>query len=86
MINWIVRVKNKAFWMSLIPAVLLLAQQVCGIFGIALDVSGISEQLVAIIGTVFAILSLIGVINDPTTSGMSDSAQAMTYDAPRKDV
>lgn len=86
MINWKVRIKNKAFWLAMIPALLLLAQQICGVFGIVLDTAGLSEQLISIIGTAFAILSLLGVVNDPTTSGMSDSHQAMTYDSPRKDA
>lgn len=86
MINWKVRIKNKAFWLAIIPALLLLAQQICGMFGIPLDTAGISEQLISVIGTVFAILSLLGVVNDPTTSGMSDSQQAMSYEEPRKDA
>lgn len=32
-INWTVRVKNKAFWVALIPAVLLLVQVVAAVFG-----------------------------------------------------
>ena len=71
---------------AIIPALLLLAQQICGMFGIPLDTAGISEQLISVIGTVFAILSLLGVVNDPTTSGMSDSQQAMSYEEPRKDA
>ena len=35
-INWIVRIKNKAFWVALIPAVLLLIQVVAAVFGIPL--------------------------------------------------
>lgn len=84
-INWTVRIKNKAFWVAIIPAVLLLAQQVCGLFGIQLNVAGLSEQLIAIIGTVFAILTLVGVVNDPTVATLSDSEQAMTYTEPKKD-
>lgn len=84
-INWTVRIKNKAFWVSIIPAILLLTQQVCNLFGIQLNVAGLSEQLIAIIGTVFAILSLIGVVNDPTVATLSDSALAMTYTEPKKD-
>lgn len=86
MINWKVRIKNKAFWLAIIPALLLLAQQIFGMFGIPLVTAGISEQLSSVIGTVFAILSLLGVVNDPTTSGMSDSQQAMSYEEPRKDA
>ena len=84
-INWTVRIKNKAFWVTIIPAVLLLAQQICAMFGVELNIAGVSNQLVSIVGTVFGILSLIGIVNDPTTSGMSDSKQAMTYEEPKKD-
>lgn len=85
-INWTVRFKNKAFWVAIIPAVLLLAQQVSALFGIQLNVAGLSDQLIAIIGTLFAILALMGVVNDPTTDGMSDSKLAMTYTEPKKDA
>ena len=84
-INWIVRLKNKAFWVSIIPAILLLAQQVCGMFGVKIEIAGLTDQLLAIIGTVFAILSLIGVVNDPTVATLSDSNQAMTYTEPKVD-
>ena len=84
-INWTVRIKNKAFWVTIIPAVLLLVQQICAMFGVELNIAGVSNQLVSIVGTVFGILSLIGIVNDPTTSGMSDSKQAMTYETPKKD-
>ena len=84
-INWIVRLMNKAFWMAIIPAILLLAQQVCGMFGVKIEIAGLSDQLLSIIGTVFAILSLIGVVNDPTVATLSDSNQAMTYTEPKVD-
>ena len=84
-INWIVRLKNKAFWMAIIPAILLLAQQICGMFGIKIEIAGLTDQLLAIIGTVFSILSLIGIVNDPTVATLSDSNQAMTYTEPKVD-
>ena len=84
-INWTVRLKNKSFWVSIIPAVLLLVQQVCGIFGVKIEIAGLSDQLLAIIGTVFAILALIGVVNDPTVASLSDSNLAMTYTEPKVD-
>ena len=71
-INWKVRFKNKAFWLAIIPALLLLVQQVCGIFGINVDIAALSEQLIAVIGTVFVILTLLGIVVDPTTDGMND--------------
>ena len=84
-INWGVRFKNKTFWISIIPAVLLLAQQVCALFGVKLEIAGLSDQLIAIIGTVFVILALMGIVNDPTVATLSDSKLAMTYDTPKKD-
>ena len=84
-INWTVRFKNKVFWVSIIPMILLLVQQICTLFGISFNFSGLSESLVSIVGTVFGILALLGIIADPTTEGLSDSARAMTYDEPNKD-
>ena len=83
MINWKVRFKNKAFWLAFIPAALLLIQQICALVGVTVDIAGVSAQLVSIVETVFIILALWGVVNDPTTAGASDSALAMTYDKPK---
>lgn len=83
-INWKVRIKNKTFWLALIPAVLLLAQQVAGLFGIALDFGGLKDQLTAIVGTVFTLLAILGIVADPTTAGVGDSEQAMGYTEPKE--
>lgn len=82
-INWKVRLKNKYFWLALIPALLLLVQQVLGVFGVPLDASELQEQLIAIVGTVFTLLALVGVVNDPTTEGISDSNNALSYTEPK---
>ncbi len=84
-INWKVRIKNKAFWVALIPALLLLVQQVCAVFGVALDFSELQTQLVAIVGTVFTLLAILGIVTDPTTAGVGDSQQALGYTEPRKE-
>lgn len=84
MINWKVRIKNKLFWVSLIPAVLLLVQVVAAVFGFTLDLGELGNQLLAVVNTVFGVLTVLGVVTDPTTAGVSDSAQALTYDAPKK--
>lgn len=83
-INWKVRIRNKWFWITLIPLVLLLVQQVCGMFGVTLDLSQLNNQLVAIVGTVFAILALLGIVVDMTTEGIGDSERAMGYEEPYK--
>lgn len=85
MINWKVRFSNKQFWIAFIPALLLLVQQVLNVFGIQADFVQLQQQLLGIVGTVFVLLVLFGIVNDPTTSGASDSAQALEYDKPRKD-
>ena len=33
---------------------------------------------------VFIILTILGIINDPTTNGISDSDLAMTYEEPKR--
>lgn len=83
-INWRVRIKNKAFWVAIIPADLLLVQQVCAVFGVALDFGDLQAQLVGIVGTVFAILAILGIVADPTTAGVRDSEQAMGYTEPKE--
>ena len=86
MINWKVRLVNKNFWLSLIPAVLLLVQAIGAPLGMTLDFGELGNQLLAIVNAVFAVLAILGIVQDPTTDGMGDSKQAMTYDVPKKDV
>lgn len=81
-INWRVRVRNYWFWITAIPLVILLFQQVAAIFGFEFDLSAIQMQLLAIVETVFLLLGLLGVTVDMTTKGVSDSDRAMTYFKP----
>lgn len=83
-INWVVRIKNKAFWLSLIPAVLLLIQVVAAVFGYTLDLGNLGNKLLDVVNAVFAVLMILGVVNDPTTKGITDSDQVLTYTEPRK--
>ena len=85
MINWKVRVKNKTFWLALIPALLLLAQAVAAVFGLTLDLSEVGDRLLTVVNALFAVLATLGVVTDPTTAGLGDSDLAMTYDEPRED-
>lgn len=84
MINWRVRIKNKAFWVAIIPAVLVLIQVVAAVFGYTLNLGELGNKLIAVVNAVFVVLSILGVVNDPTTSGLSDSKLAMTYNAPKE--
>lgn len=85
MINWTVRVKNKTFWVALIPAVLLLIQAVASVFGLTVDLSDLGSKLLAVVEALFVVLTILGIVVDPTTQGVSDSQQAMTYDTPKGD-
>lgn len=84
-INWTVRFRNKSFWLSLIPSVLLLVQVVAAVFGYTLDLGELGNKLLAVVNAVFAVLTILGVVTDPTTAGVSDSTQAMTYTSPKVD-
>ena len=84
MINWAVRFKNKAFWISFIPAVLLLVQVIASLFGFELQLDGIGEKLLDVVNALFAVLALLGIVADPTTACVSDSSAAMTYTKPKE--
>lgn len=84
-INWTVRIKNKAFWLAVIPAVLLLVQTVAAVFGYSLDLGEIGNRLIAVVNAVFGVLVVLGVVVDPTTAGIADSKQARGYNWPKED-
>lgn len=85
MINWRVRVRNKLFWVTFIPSLLVLIQVVLALFGISVDFAELQGKLLAVVDAVFVLLSILGVVVDHTTLGVSDSAIAMTYDEPKGD-
>lgn len=85
MINWKVRVKSKKFWLAMIPAILILIQVVLALFGVTFDITDLQEKLLAVVNAVFVVLAILGIVTDPTTAGISDSKQALTYDAPKED-
>lgn len=84
MINWTVRIKNKTFWLGLIPAALLLVQVVAAVFGYTLDLGELGDKLLAVVNALFGVLAILGIVTDPTTKGVGDSTQALTYDKPKE--
>lgn len=89
MINWKVRVRQKWFWLTVIPAALLLLDQLWGLFGLLGSIQAghlydgpLMEAMLRIVGTAFAILVLIGIPVDTTTEGYGDSARALSYTSP----
>lgn len=79
-INWTLRLQNKATLAALAATVLAFAYQLCGIFGVVPPVS--QDSLLQLVGIVLNILVALGVVTDPTTSGVSDSDRALGYDEP----
>ena len=91
MLNWKVRIKNKAFWLALVLLMvfavwlkLLLIQAGAALVGVTIDLGELGNRLLSFVNTAFVLLSLLGVINDPTTQGLSDSSLAMTYKEPKQ--
>lgn len=83
-VNWRVRIRNKSFWLALIPAVLLLVQACAAPFGYEWDFGVLSAQLAAIVNALFAALAILGIVADPTTAGVGDSEQALSYEKPKE--
>ena len=76
MINWKLRLQNKATLIALLGSIFLMAQQ----FGLE-----IPKNIQDGVNTFVYILVLIGVVNDPTTAGISDSKRALEYSEPNGD-
>ena len=83
-INWKVRIKSKSFWLAIIPAVLLLVQVCAAPFGYDWDFGVLNAQLAAIVNALFALLAILGIVADPTTAGVGDSEQALSYEKPKE--
>ena len=83
MINWKVRIKNKNFWIAIIPAILILVQTVLAVFDVQIDFGVLSGKLLAVVDAAFVVLAILGIVADPTTEGISDSFLAMTYEIPK---
>ena len=81
-INWKIRIKNKTFWITLIPALLLLIQTIAAVFGLTLDFSDLNEKMLLVVNALFTVLAILGIVVDPTTTGVKDSERALTYNQP----
>lgn len=82
-INWSTRLKSKTFWVAIVSALALFANQVTGAFGI--DYSAQIEQIVSIIGSILTLLAGVGIIVENNTKGLKDSGIVKTYTKPRNE-
>lgn len=83
-VNWKVRLKSGTWWLGIISAVVTAVFAVLKLCNVELPVT--ADQIMDAAMLVLMIPAAIGITTDPTTKGVSDSAQAMTYDAPKQDV
>ena len=88
-INWKVRVKNPVFWVQVAVAIILPILAHLGLEwedmttwaalgGVLFDAIKNPVIVVAVL------VSVWNAIVDPTTAGVGDSSQALTYEKPRK--
>ena len=84
-INWKVRVLNKTFWLTLVPALALLLQTFLAVFNVRLELGETIDKLLVFINALFAVLMIVGIVNDPTTAGLTDSIRALGYHEPSED-
>lgn len=83
-INWKIRLKNKVFWVTIIPAIILLICNLGFLFGFEIDYNTAVGKGLGIVDAAFMILSLLGIVNDPTTKGLDDSDRALHYTKPKE--
>ena len=82
-INWKVRLQSGSWWMGIISAVVVAVFAVLRLFNVELPVT--AEEAMNAATLILMIPAAIGIITDPTTKGVSDSQQALTYDTPKSD-
>lgn len=73
-INWKVRLQNGAWWMGVISTALIAIFTVLDMCNIPMSVS--VEEAINVARLVLAVPAAIGVITDPTTPGVGDTAKA----------
>ena len=82
-VNWNVRFRNKVWLASFLSAIVIVVFTLLNIFGISPGFT--EEKIMRVINAALVILSLLGVIIDPTTNGVKDSKRAMMYIDPWDD-
>lgn len=84
MINLKLRLKNKTTLTALVGCTIAFIYQLLGIIGVTAPIA--EDQVTQLAGMGINILALLGIVIDPTTSGISDSKRAMEYTDVYKEV
>lgn len=80
-INWKVRLQSGSWWLGVISATVVAIFAIIRICGIEVSVS--ANEIINVATLILMIPSAVGITTDPTTKGLSDSAQAMSYEKPK---
>ena len=81
-INLKVRLQNKTWLLAMLAAIVAFVYQVLGLCGFVPAVS--QDQITQLVGIAINILVALGIVVDPTSSGVTDSKQALGYDKPKE--
>ena len=76
-INWTIRLKNKTFLTSLLALVIAFCYDLLALLSIVPSVD--ESTVIAAVNAILTLLGMLGVIIDPTTSGINDSKRALQY-------
>ena len=79
-INWKVRLQNKTWLLAMLAAIVAFVYQVLALCNVVPAVS--QDQVTQLIALIINILVALGIVVDPTTTGVTDSTRALHYDKP----
>lgn len=79
-INWKVRLRNKTWLTAVIALVVSFVYDLLASFDVVPAVG--EDWVMSTVQTVLTLLTMLGVVIDPTTPGAGDSERAMTYTEP----
>lgn len=82
-INWKVRLKNKTWLLAFAGAIVAFVYQILGMLGVVAPIA--EDNVTQIIGLLVNLLVALGIVQDPTTAGMSDSSEVLSYSEPKKE-
>ena len=91
MVNWKVRFKNP-LWVSAFVSQLFIVVQIVlvGLNGIGVTDFQLTKEVegwvLTLVNAIFVILASLGLVQDPTVQGVSDSDRALMYEEPKKNT
>ena len=91
MVNWKIRFKNP-LWVSAFVSQLFIVVQIVlvGLNGIGVTDFQLTKEvegwILTLVNAIFVILASLGLVQDPTVQGVSDSDKALLYEEPKKNT